>query len=455
MLDSRCGCFVVVGLPWFVNCVAVIMVYMPHWPKVLEFKPEGMTLGRMREILKRLGNPEKNMPPVIHVAGTNGKGSTVAFLFHMLKSAGMRVHVYTSPHLLEFNERIVLNGTRISDSYLFEILEECRPLCGDMPVTFFEATTAAAMLAFSRVNADIVLMEVGMGGRLDATNVVVPILTIITSISLDHTNCLGGTVELVAGEKSGILKEGVSCVLAPQKYESAQRTVEYHAAENRAPIYRGGKEWRCMREGDQMLFSSSEEYTFPLPSLVGDHQIDNAGSAIAACSVLSGKYGYEIGYEDISEGLRSTVWPARLERITSGYLYKMLPKYWKLFLDGAHNTSGAEALSDWISTYIKHEDLYVIVGMTKDRDSQAFLSCLKKHIRFLCTVCVKAEYRAQPAEDILESALKLGIDASAEEDIRSAIHKIIGIGDREYDSTILICGSLFLSGDVLRESLEV
>ncbi|MFV9838890.1 MAG: folylpolyglutamate synthase/dihydrofolate synthase family protein [Aaplasma endosymbiont of Hyalomma asiaticum] len=430
------------------------MVYMPHWPKVLEFKPEGMTLDRMREILKRLGNPERDMPPVIHVAGTNGKGSTIAFLFHVLKAAGMRVHVYTSPHLLEFNERIVLNGTRISDSYLFEILEECRPLCADMPITFFEATTAAAMLAFSRVEADMVLVEVGMGGRLDATNVVSPLLTIITSISLDHTNCLGGTVELVAGEKSGILKEGVSCVLAPQKHESALRTVEYHAAENHAPVYRGGKEWRCAKEGNHMLFSSSGEYLFPLPSLVGDHQIDNAGTAIAACSLLSGKHGYEIGYEDIARGLESTVWPARLERITSGSLSKMLPKHWKLFLDGAHNISGAEALSDWISTYVKHEDLYVIVGMTKDRDSKAFLSCLKKHVRFLCAVCVKAEYRAQPSEDILDSAQKLGIDASAEEDIRSAIQKIIGIGDTGYDATILICGSLFLSGDVLRESLD-
>ncbi|MDB1135417.1 bifunctional folylpolyglutamate synthase/dihydrofolate synthase [Candidatus Anaplasma sp. TIGMIC] len=429
------------------------MVYMPHWPKVLEVKPERPTLDRMREILARLGDPEKRMPPVIHVAGTNGKGSTIAFLYHILKASGLRVHVYTSPHLLEFNERIVLNGTKIADSYLYEILEECRVCVEDLTVTFFEATTAAAFLAFSRVDADIVLVEVGMGGRLDATNIVTPILTVITSISLDHTSFLGNTVELIAGEKSGILKEGVTCVLAAQKFESAKRTVEFHAAENRAPIYRHGDEWSCKKDEGSLVFRSSEEYVFPLPSLAGEHQVYNAGNAIAACSVLTGKFGYDICHEDMEKGIESTVWPARLERITSGALYRMLPEHWKLFLDGAHNPAGAEALSDWIGTHMKHEDVYVIIGMTKEKDCKEFLSHLKKHIRYLCAVCVKAEYRAQPAEDIMRDAVSLGISASAEEDIRSSIDKIISIGDTSYDSTILVCGSLFLAGDLARESL--
>ncbi|WP_169193277.1 bifunctional folylpolyglutamate synthase/dihydrofolate synthase [Anaplasma platys] len=430
------------------------MVYMPHWPKVLECKPVGATLDRMKEILKRLGNPERSLPPVVHVAGTNGKGSTIAMLACMLRAAGLRVHVYTSPHLLEYNERVVLNGSKISDAFLYEVIEESRLLCEDIPTTFFEATTAAAFLALSRVEADIALIEVGMGGRLDATNVVTPILTIITSVSLDHTGYLGGTVELVAGEKSGILKEGVCCVLAEQQYESVRHTVEYHAAENHAPIYRGGVEWFCEKSGDGILFKSSEEYHFPLPALQGDHQVQNAGNAIAACTVLAGKYGYDIGREDIEEGLKSVVWPSRLEKITSGSLIKMLPQYWKLFLDGAHNPAGAAALSRWISEYMKHEDVYVIVGMTKDRDVKEFLLPLKKHIRFLCALCVKAEYRAQPAEDILSAALELEIPASAEEDIKSSIQKIISIGDREYDSTILVCGSLFLTGDLMRESKE-
>lgn len=430
------------------------MVYMPHWPKVLECKPVGATLDRMREILKRLGSPERYLPPVVHVAGTNGKGSTIAMLAQILRAAGLRVHVYTSPHLLEYNERVVLNGSKISDAFLYEVIEESRLLFGDIPTTFFEATTAAAFLAFSRVEADIALIEVGMGGRLDATNVVTPILTVITSVSLDHTSYLGGTVELVAGEKSGILKEGVCCVLAEQQHESVRHTVEYHAAENHAPIYRGGVEWFCERSGDGMLFRSSDEYRFSLPALQGDHQVQNAGNAIAACTILSGKHGYSIGHEDIEEGLRNVAWPSRLERITSGSLIKMLPQYWKLFLDGAHNPAGAVALGKWVSEYVKHEDVYVVVGMTKDRDCREFLLPLKKHIRFLCSVCVKAEYRAQSAEDILSAALELGIPASAEEDIKSSIQKIISIGDREYDSTILVCGSLFLTGDLVRENRE-
>lgn len=430
------------------------MVYMPHWPKVLESKPVGATLDRMRELLRMCGNPERSLPPVIHVAGTNGKGSTIAMLAHMLRAAGLRVHVYTSPHLLEYNERIVLNGSKISDAFLYEVIEETRLRCGDIPTTFFEATTAAAFLAFSRVEADVAIVEVGMGGRLDATNVVTPILTIITSVSLDHTSYLGGTVELVAGEKSGILKEGVCCVLAPQQHESVRHTVEYHAAENRAPIYRGGVEWFCERSGDGMLFRSTEEYMLPLPALPGDHQVQNAGSAIAACTVLSGKYDYNIGQEDIEAGLRDVTWPARLERITSGSLVKMLPQYWKLFLDGAHNPAGAAALSKWIGEYLKHEDVYVILGMTKEKDCVEFLKHLRKHIRFLCAVCVKAEYRAQSAEDILGAAMELGIPSSAEESIKSSIQKIISVGDREYDSTILVCGSLFLTGDLMREGAE-
>ena len=432
------------------------MVYMPHWPKILEFKPEGVTLDRISEILRRLGNPQKSLPPVVHVAGTNGKGSTIAFLEYMLRAAGLRVHVYTSPHLTEFNERIVLSGTRISDSYLYEILEECRIAVADsMPVTFFEATTAAALLAFSRVKADILLLEVGMGGRLDATNVVDPILSIVTSISMDHASFLGNTVELIAGEKAGIIKEGVTCVSAPQ-VSSVMSTLEYHAAERKAPLYRGGGEWFSTRDGDDLVFKNSmDEYRFPLPSLLGDHQVVNAGNAIAACSILSGKFGYEICTEDIAQGLIAAKWPARLEQILSGCLHKLLPPHWRLFLDGAHNVAGAEALANWINTYLGSEELYVILGMTKERDVREFLSPLKKHITYLCTVCVKSEYKAQSAEDILKAALTLNINASAERDIKSAIEKFLVVGNTSVKATVLVCGSLFLAGDMIRENVDI
>ncbi|MCU7611948.1 bifunctional folylpolyglutamate synthase/dihydrofolate synthase [Anaplasma capra] len=428
------------------------MVYMPRWPRVLECRVPDFKLDRVAKILERIGNPEKLMPPVIHVAGTNGKGSTIAFLAHILRAAGIRTHVYTSPHLVEFNERIVLDGTKITDAYLDEILEECRLASEGIQVTFFEATTAAAFLAFSRVAADITLVEVGMGGRLDATNVVTPILSIITSISLDHTDSLGSTVELIAGEKSGIIKRGVSCVVAPQYPESIMRTIEYYAMRERALLYRGNIEWFCSKGTDGMVFTSGEDvYEFPLPSLLGDHQIINAGNAVAACSILSGKFHYKIDYEDIVSGITNTRWPARLEMITGGFVRKLLPDNWKMFLDGAHNPSGAQALSYWAE---RHTDggLYLILGMTRGKDGRAFLSYMKKYIKFLCAVCVKSEPRAKLAEEIVQEAMELNIPASAESDIQSSIKKILSIGDPGAEATVLVCGSLFLAGDLLKEN---
>ena len=429
------------------------MVYMPRWPRVLECRVPDFQLDRITKMLERLGNPEKHMPPVVHVAGTNGKGSTIAFLAHILRAAGVRAHVYTSPHLVEFNERIVLSGEQISDAYLDEILEECESASNGIQTTFFEATTAAAFLAFSKVEADITLVEVGMGGRLDATNVVTPILSIITSISLDHTSSLGTTVELIAGEKSGIIKRGTSCVVAPQNSESIMRTIEYYAMRDQAFLYRGGIEWSCKKSGSGMSFSSGKiSYKFPLPSLPGNHQIVNAGNAIAACSILSGKFGYKIDYEDVVDGLTNTRWPARLERITSGFIPKLLPEGWKLFLDGAHNPAGAQVLSDWIAQNAS-SGLYIIVGMTRGKDCKTFLSCLKRHIKFLCAVCVKSEPRAKLAEEIAQDATELGIPSSAESDIQSSVKKILSIGDSGPEPIILVCGSLFLAGDLLKESV--
>ncbi|MGN7661803.1 MAG: bifunctional folylpolyglutamate synthase/dihydrofolate synthase [Anaplasma sp.] len=428
------------------------MVYMPRWPRVLESRVPDFKLERIEELLRRLHNPELRMPPVVHVAGTNGKGSTIAFMARILRAAGIRAHVYTSPHLQEFNERIALNGAKISDSYLNEILEECEAVSGDIPITFFEGTTVAAFLAFSRVEADVALVEVGMGGRLDATNVITPIITVITSISLDHVDSLGDTVELITGEKAGIIKPGISCVVAPQDPESIMNTIEYYAARERAFLYRGGIEWRCKQYGDGMVFESgSVRYEFPMPSLQGSHQIINAGNAIATCSILSGKFNYDISYEDIEDGIANTWWPARLEEITNGFFRSMLPANWRMFLDGAHNPSGAKALSDWAEQH-SEAVLYLIVGMTRGKDSKAFLSCLKRQTKFLCAVCVKSEPRAKLAEEVVKDAEELGICASAEDDLQSAVGKLLSVGDPSVRSTILICGSLFLAGDVLREN---
>ncbi|EAL58157.1 folylpolyglutamate synthase [Wolbachia endosymbiont of Drosophila ananassae] len=218
------------------------------------------------------------------------------------------------------------------------MLEECRAVIAEQAITLFEAATIAAFLAFSRHKADITLIEVGMGGRLDTTNVIdSPILTIITSIALDHTEYLGPTIEIIAGEKAGIMKPNVPCVIAPQE-KSIMNTLEYHAINKKSPLYRGGFEWNCEKQDNRMVFQSAiQSIEFSLPSLKGDHQIINAGNAIAACSILSGKYGFDIGEEDITSGLQCTYWPARLERIKEGNLISLLPKDWQLFLDGAHN----------------------------------------------------------------------------------------------------------------------
>ncbi|WP_339046323.1 folylpolyglutamate synthase/dihydrofolate synthase family protein [Candidatus Mesenet endosymbiont of Agriotes lineatus] len=429
------------------------MVRMPHWPKPLGFRPQDFDLDRIFKLLDRLGNPEKKLPPVIHVAGTNGKGSTIAFIGHIMEAAGYKVHTYTSPHLINFNERITLTGKHIADRELYSILEECRIAAEGIAITFFEGTTAAAFLVFSRIKADILLVEVGMGGRLDATNVIDnPLLTIITSISLEHTEYLGSTVEIIAGEKAGIIKPNVTCVIAPQQ-DSVMRILEFYVSKNKSPLYRGEYEWICKQhDSHSILFqSSAQSLHLPLPSLQGAHQITNAGNAIAACSILSGKYNYNIDYEHIASGIKKTYWPARLEHIKSGQLIDMLPTDWKLFIDGAHNPAGAQILSEWIANNFK-KGVYIILGVTKDKDIEEFLKHIKIHTRLLCTVCVKSEPRSQNAKFVEEKAVAAGINAIACDSLSNAISKILNEAACSEAETIIVCGSLFLAADFMLEN---
>lgn len=420
---------------------------MPHWPKPIGRKPSDYSLDRIKNVLNKLGNPEKAIPSVVHITGTNGKGSTLSFIRYIMQTAGYKVHAYTSPHLIYFNERIVIAGNYIDDNELYNILEECR-LAVKEEVTLFEATTIAAFLAFARNEADITLVEVGMGGRLDATNVIDnPILTIITSISLDHTEYLGPTVEIIASEKAGIMKPNIPCVIATQK-KSVMNTLEFHAAREKSLLYRGGFEWNCNRQNNRMIFKSAvQSIEFPLPSLAGDHQIANAGNAIAACSILSGKYKFNIGEEDISSGLKGTYWPARLELIKEE---KLLPKGWQLFLDGAHNNEGANVLSKWIANNFS-DGIYVIFGVTRNRNVEEFLQHFKPHIKLLCAVCVKSELHAVNASLIREKANNIGIKAVECESIGDAIFNYILKAINENTKTILICGSLFLARDLAME----
>ncbi|WP_353287236.1 bifunctional folylpolyglutamate synthase/dihydrofolate synthase [Wolbachia endosymbiont (group B) of Gerris lacustris] len=428
------------------------MIYMPHWPKPIGSRPKDFSLDRIKSFLNKLGNPEKKIPPIIHIAGTNGKGSTLSFIRYIMQAAGYKVHTYTSPHLVNFNERIVVAGNDIDDSELHNSLEECRIAVAEQHITLFEATTIAAFLAFARHKADITLVEVGMGGRLDATNVIDnPILTIITSIALDHTEYLGPTVEIIASEKAGIMKPNVPCVIASQE-KSIMNTLEQHAINKKSPLYRGGLEWNCEKQNNRIVFQSTiQSIEFSLPSLKGDHQIINAGNAIAACSILSGKYGFNIGEEDIASGLQRTYWPARLESIKEGNLISLLPKDWQLFLDGAHNNDGARVLAKWVRDNFA-EGIYMIFGVTRNRNVAEFLEHLKPYIKLLCAICVKSEPKATSTDLIREGANNIGVNAIECKSIGDAISNHILKASIQNVKTILICGSLFLARDLSMEN---
>jgi dihydrofolate synthase/folylpolyglutamate synthase len=405
-----------------------------------------LSLGRIERLLAALGNPHERLPPVIHVAGTKGKGSTVAIMRACLERAGYRVHAYTSPHLVRFHERIRLAGQLIEEEALLALLEECERANRGDQITFFEITNAAAFLAFARVPADIVLLEVGVGGRLDSTNVVRrPAVTAITPISLDHQAFLGDTVAAIAGEKAGILKPGVIGVIAPQP-DDAEHVIEARAAAVGAPLYRSGGEWRCAASAHGMRYEGQRwRLDLPVPSLLGAHQILNAGTAIACLEQLA---GFTLSAVAIAGGLRHIDWPARLQHLERGPLLDMLPRGWELWLDGGHNPAAGEVLgavaADW-----RDRPLDLIVGMLNTKDAAGFLAPLAPYARRLRAVTIPGEDNALPAASIVAAAHLVGIAAQEAESVAAALKDIIG--GRE-PGRVLICGSLHFAGVVLAEN---
>ncbi|OFX14298.1 MAG: bifunctional folylpolyglutamate synthase/dihydrofolate synthase, partial [Alphaproteobacteria bacterium RIFOXYD12_FULL_60_8] len=324
-----------------------------------------LSLTRISRLLGDLGNPQDSLPPTIHVAGTNGKGSTIAFLRAMLEAAGLRVHVYTSPHLVRFNERIRLAGQDISDLALAEVLEEVEVRNARQPITFFEATSAAAFLAMSRTPADVTLLETGLGGRLDATNVIKrPALTILTPIALDHQEYLGERLEAIAAEKSHILKPGVGCVMAKQE-RKADRVIELRSLEMGAPTWKEGRDWFARTTPRGMVFEGATgSLELPLPALIGAHQVRNAALALAAAERLS---GFSLPPEALALGLTTARWPARLHRLTQGPLVDLLPPEWELWLDGGHNPAAGKVLAQACRAW-KDRPLSMVLGMMRDKD---------------------------------------------------------------------------------------
>ncbi|MEI6986157.1 MAG: folylpolyglutamate synthase/dihydrofolate synthase family protein [Rhodospirillaceae bacterium] len=415
-----------------------------------------LSLDRVRRLLAALGDPQERLPPVVHVAGTNGKGSTIAFMRACLEAAGYRVHVYTSPHLVRFHERIRVAGRLIADDALIALLEECERANGGQPITFFEITTAAAFLAFAREPADAVLLETGLGGLLDATNVVSrPAVTAITRISYDHMGFLGPTLTGIAREKAGILKRGVPLVLAPQPAAEAANTVLSRALAVGAPI----SPWSIKRlTGGGFHFASRRRsLELPPPSLTGAHQVINAGQAVACLDALAGLANVpDFAVEDdaLIRGLAAVSWPARLQRLTRGPLVARLPAGWEIWLDGGHNDSAGEVLAvqaaTW-STAFPKLPLALVVGMLASKRPLDLLTPLARHASILSAVPISGEHSTLTAAQVAEAAGMAGIRNAETADnptaaLDSMIQRVPG------PCRVLICGSFYLAGSILAEN---
>jgi dihydrofolate synthase/folylpolyglutamate synthase len=394
--------------------------------------------------LAALGDPQNKLPPVIHVAGTNGKGSTIAFLRACLEASGKRVHAYTSPHLVGFNERIRLNGSLIDEPALSALLAECERANAGLPITFFEITTAAAFLAFARAPADMVLLETGLGGRFDATNLIAqPAVTVITPISLDHQPFLGETIAAIAFEKAGILKPGRKAVIGPQPAE-AMAVIEARAGELKAPLYRAGREWWVEPTDEGGLgYRGGKSFDLPAPALPGRHQLDNAGAAIAALECLP---GFMLDPAALVEAMRQVEWLARLQRLNRGPLVDLLPGDTELWLDGAHNPAGSEALARFAAGWAARP-LHLVFGMLSTHDASAFLANLKPYVESLAAVTIPGEANSLSAENAATAARRAGIAATAQPSLATAVKTVVTPHSR-----VLICGSLYLAGKVLAEN---
>ncbi len=404
-----------------------------------------LSLGRLERLLEALDHPERRLPPVVHIAGTNGKGSTLAMLDAMLAADGKHVQRYVSPHLVRFNERILFDREPITEPAFTKILDRVEQANQGLPITFFEITTAAALLAFAERDADVLLLETGLGGRLDATNVVdQPLLTAITPVSLDHQAYLGERLEQIAGEKAGILKRGVPLALGPQAPEGLE-VIEARASELGCRLIQHGRDWNARHVGDRLhVRIDGSTLDLPLPALSGEHQIDNAGLAVAAALNLG---DLSPSPQSIAHGLKKARWPARLQTLTSGPLKAALCTGSTIWLDGGHNPGAGEALAIYFDSDDRRP-LHLVVGMINTKDSLGFLAPLAQIVTSLHAVSVPDEHASRDPEDVVRDARDLGISAEVSDSVEAAFSTI---AERAHSPVrVLICGSLYLAGHVLR-----
>jgi dihydrofolate synthase/folylpolyglutamate synthase len=416
-------------------------------PKLID-----LSLDRMWRLLAALGHPERRLPPVIHVAGTNGKGSTIAFMRAILEAAGLRVHVYTSPHLVRFNERFRLGrvgeGALVSDDALARAFEECEQANDGAPITVFEITTAAGLLLFARHPADVLLLEVGLGGRLDATNVVDrPLATVITPVSFDHADYLGDSVTKIATEKAGIVKPGVPVIVAAQPPE-ARAIIDRTAARVRAPARFAGEDWSTTEERGRLVYQDDAGLLdLPAPRLPGRHQFENAGLAIAALRALPALRLTPGAFEAVAKA----EWPARMQRLSHGKLLGLLPAGSELWLDGGHNADGGRAVANALADLEERvsRPLVLVVGMLASKDAGAFLKNFSGLARRLIALTIPDQQKTIPAETLAELARAADIPAQVSNSIEHALAAVAAL-NLDPPPRVMITGSLYLAGAVLK-----
>ena len=399
----------------------------------------------MRRLMAALDHPERRLPPVVHVAGTNGKGSLCAYLQAIAEAAGLKAHRFTSPALVNFNERILLAGQEIPDATLEKLLDECEAANAGQPITLFEITTAVAFKAFADHPADLLILEVGMGGRMDSTNLIdQPLAAAITPISMDHMDFLGHTITAIAGEKAGIMKRGVPVVIGRQVLEAAE-TLERVARRVRAPLSRMGREWTAERRGSRLIYESPTlALDLPPPALAGLHQYDNAATAIACVEQMRRRL--EIPDQAIADGLARAVWPARLQRLKKGPIVDALPPGVTLWLDGMHNADSgrviAESLAGWTDRPIG-----LVWGMMGNKAAEDLFAPLARHLAAVRTVSIPDTPNARPPADLARIAQSAGVEANKAASVAEGVAALAKAGCR----SILIGGSLYLAGTVLKD----
>ncbi len=417
---------------------AILARMLALHPKIID-----LTLDRMWRLLDALGNPQAALPPVIHIAGTNGKGSTQAMIRAGLESGGAKVHAYTSPHLVKFHERIRLAGDVIDEQALSAFLDECWDANDRENITYFEITTCAAILAFARTSADFTLLEVGLGGRLDATNVVdKPKMTVITPVSIDHQQFLGDTLAEIASEKAGIMKRGVPCVVGPQPAE-AMDVIEAQAQKLGVPLCAYGQHWHVYEEHGRLVFQDETGLLdLPMPVLLGAHQVENAGAALAVLR------GLGAGEEAYGSAMVNAEWPARMQRLRKGRFADQAPQA-ELWLDGGHNTAAGHAIAGLLAG-LPERPTHLICGMLNTKDVTEFLRPLSTVAQSLTAVSIPGEINTLPADATAEAAQSVGLKASTADSVGVALARIVS---QNPNVRVLICGSLYLAGTVLRDEL--